>query len=330
MHVAIIGTGFSGLSTAWHLTQLGITNITLLDSNDIGTGASGIAAGLLYKFTGLRAKPSWNFDQGYAATLRLLNVAQEFVSEPLIRFTGLIRPAAHTEQEKDFALCAKKHPEEVMLMSPQEYPNSFGNVPTHSGLFIRSAAIIECPKYLQGLWLACKKRGVKFEQRNVASLDEVKHFDRVVIAAGGATTSLPELKHLPITPVKGQLLELEWPEGISPCEYPINSLAYLLMQPNHKTCIVGATFERHFPHANPDLQLACQLILPKIQPFFPMLESKNVIICRSAIRASTDDHKPILLQFSEKCWVLTGMGSKGLLYHALYGEELARRVACHT
>ncbi|HRD55095.1 MAG TPA: FAD-dependent oxidoreductase, partial [Parachlamydiaceae bacterium] len=50
MKIAIIGAGFAGLATAWHLLQHQDKiplEVTIFDSSGFGGGASGIAAGLL-------------------------------------------------------------------------------------------------------------------------------------------------------------------------------------------------------------------------------------------------------------------------------------------
>src|ERR1700753_2016875 len=42
--VAVIGGGFTGLSTAWHLAESGV-GVAVLEANEIGWGASGRAFG---------------------------------------------------------------------------------------------------------------------------------------------------------------------------------------------------------------------------------------------------------------------------------------------
>ena len=51
---AIIGGGFAGVATAWHLLAAGegsIAGIDLFDAAGLGGGASGAAAGLLHPYT---------------------------------------------------------------------------------------------------------------------------------------------------------------------------------------------------------------------------------------------------------------------------------------
>ena len=186
--------------------------------------------------------------------------------------------------------------------------------------------VIDCPSYLQGLWLACSLRGVHLEQTAVTSLAELSSFDRIAVATGAGTLALPELAHLPLRLIKGQVLELAWPSKIPPLPFPINSLAYLMMSPNARTCIAGATFERQFTGSDPDAGFALHDILPKINAFMPGFDRSHLVDCRSGLRAVSINRRPIFIKALENCWVLTGMGSKGLLYHALYAKELADQI----
>ena len=62
MKVAVIGAGFCGLAVVWNLlNQLFQPNleVTLFDKTAIGSGASGVAAGLLHPYAGAHAKLNW-------------------------------------------------------------------------------------------------------------------------------------------------------------------------------------------------------------------------------------------------------------------------------
>ncbi|MEI8365807.1 MAG: FAD-dependent oxidoreductase, partial [Parachlamydiaceae bacterium] len=176
------------------------------------------------------------------------------------------------------------------------------------------------------LWLACQGRGVLFEQRSIHSLAELNSFDRVIVAGGALSKRLPELAHFKITPIKGQLLEMAWSDTLPQLACPVASQSYLLMNPNKKTAIIGATYERNFTDLEPDIELTIKEIIPKTQSFFPAVNRNMVIGCRSGVRASTPNHLPILEDLRNGRWLMAGMGSKGLLYHALYAEELSAKI----
>jgi len=326
MRIAILGAGFCGLAAAWHLKKNDNIEITLFDPLGIGKGASGVAAGLLHKYAGSHAKRNWRSEEGYQATLDLLRVAEEELGIPVARNSGMLRVAHSKEQELDFEECSQNNPDDVHWRSAEECKEAVPSLVPLPGIFIDTAMIVDCERYLQGLWLACQRKGVTLEKRGIHSLAELSAYDIIVCAMGAATNSIVELQHIKLKPVKGQVLSCRWPDDVAPLPYPINSQAYLLMNPDNKSCIVGATFEREFVTTDPDLTTALDEILPKLHAFFPYLDASSVITCRAGTRAATPDHKPLLIKATENCWVLSGMGSKGLLYHALFAKELAELI----
>jgi hypothetical protein len=60
---AIIGGGFAGVATAWHLLAAGkgsVAGLDLFDASGLGGGASGAAAGLLHPYTPKGKVPAWS------------------------------------------------------------------------------------------------------------------------------------------------------------------------------------------------------------------------------------------------------------------------------
>lgn len=327
--IAIIGAGFCGLAAAWHLLQLyRDAEITLLHAEPIGSSASGIAAGLLHPFAGAHAKRNWQADAGMAAALELFAIAEKALNQPVVTRSGLLRLASTREQLEDFALCQKKYPAEVQWRTSADCQNTVPRLQPFAGIFIERGMTVDCPKYLLGMYKALSEKGVSFEQRKVTSLNELHAFDLIIATAGAGTTGIPELQTLPLKTVKGQLLELAWPQKEPPLPFPLNSHCYLLMAPHSAAtrCIAGATFEREYASIEPAPDIAIKQILPKIQAFYPGIHETDLIACRAALRSTTPDHLPILKQISKQCWVLAGMGSKGLLYHALYAKELCSKI----
>jgi len=326
MQVAILGAGFSGLATTYHLfSRLPTADITVYDVRGIGGGASGVAAGLLHPFGGAHAKLNRLGREGYEATKKLLMVAEQAVGKPVVGSKGMLRVAVSDAQKEDFARTALEYPD-VEWLDAAQCKELIPHLAPEPGIFISSGLTIHSNLYLQSLWQACESMGAKFEQRKVGALQELKHFDLIIVALGAGTTSLPELTHLPLKPIKGQILELEWPTDTPPLPFGINSKSYLVMSPNNLSCIAGATFERQFTSSQPDIERAKEEILRKTADFSPLLKEANILECRAGIRVSTPDHLPLIQQVSKNCWVITGMGSKGLLYHALFAEKLIEEI----
>lgn len=328
MDIAIIGAGFSGLAVAWHALRLfPEAKITLFDSLEIGKGTSGIAAGLLHPFSGAHAKLNWRGIEGYNATSELLAIAENALQQSVTANTkGILRLALREEQLSDFKLCADKHPEEVQWLSAAICQEKAPGCAEAPGIWIKNGVTVYSALYLQGLWLACQKKGMKFEQRMIHSLKELEHFDITIAAAGAGLLSLPETASLPLHLVKGQILELAWPEAFEPLDSPLNSRAYLLMTPSKTSCLVGATFEKGFDRAVIDLEAAKRELLPKATELFPPLKEASIINCQSGMRVAAPQHRPLIQRLSSRQWILTGLGSKGLLYHALFARELVERI----
>ncbi len=306
MKIAIVGAGFAGLAASWHLA--GRHSITLFDAKGIGGGASGIAAGLVHPYVGEQAKRSQDAGEALQDTLELLDIASNTLGKPVYQSGGMRRLALNEQQRRDFFACAQKNNDVVWQDPCGPYP--------FPGILIETALQVDCPLYLQGLFLACQAKGLEFINRKIETIAELDSFDKILLTTGAEKLLCPQL---PISQVKGQVLKLKWPKSLIKPTLPVNSKAYLIMQEND-TCLLGSTFEHTFACPSPDMERAKGDLLPKISPIYP--ELNEVIECRAALRASTPTRKPLISQISEKCWVFAGLGSKGLLYHAFYAKKL--------
>lgn len=327
MKIAILGAGFCGIAAAWHLLQfkspLKPIEVVVFDPVGIGGGTSGIAAGLMHPYVGAHAKLNWNGIQGLHSTCQLLEIAAKALGQPVAEYSGMLRIALTQAQQQDFRLCAEQHAD-VQWQTVQQCQQKAPGVAPQEGIFIHSAISVDSLLYLKGLWKACTALGAAFEKRAIHSLEELAPFDRIVVATGSATSSLPELAHLPLKLVKGQVLELALPAGMTVPSLPINSHAYLVKNFGNVNFTVGATFEKQFETGQPDIDFAKKEIMPKACAMLPQLADSTIVGCRAGIRVSTSTRRPMATRLNNRCWVLTGMGSKGLLYHSL----LAREVAC--
>ncbi|MDP1880894.1 MAG: FAD-dependent oxidoreductase [Parachlamydiaceae bacterium] len=323
MKVAIVGAGFCGLAVAWNLLKrFPDVTVTLYDKNGIGGGASGIAAGLLHPFSGAHAKLNRKGFEGIEETKQLLNIASDALNEPVISVNkGILRLALTQLQEGDFKFCAKNHPNETAWLDSDECQKLIPQCTAVPGLWIKDGITVHCLKYLNGLWKACEKKGAQLVIQSIENLQVLNTFDQIILTIGSGFKYLPELK-LPLTFVKGQVLELQWPLDIPPLNYPINSNTYIAMKEGNQSCFVGATYERDFSHEFEDIEIAKNELLSKAIELYPPLKDSQILKSYAGVRVSTPNHLPIIKEISPNQWILTGMGSKGLLYHALYAKEL--------
>lgn len=330
MSVAIIGGGFAGVAVAWHLLQLKPSlKVVLFDSKGIGGGASGTSVGLIHPYAGAHAKLNRLGYEGMSATHQLLAESSKWIGQTessVYRQNGLLRVALTHEQEVCYQTSAAKYPNDIACLSPKETAlklSEIGLALEKPSIFIKSALEVNSLLYLQGLWAGCEKRGALLEKRGIERLEELQGFDITVVAAGGGCKLFTELANVPLFYTKGQVLEVEWPNTLLPLPCPVNSHVYVVMKEGNKSCLIGATYERNFLDAIPNREVAEADLLPKAFELIPQLADSKILETYAGIRVSAPDHMPLIRQFASNKWLITGLGSKGLLYHALFAKLLA-------
>jgi glycine/D-amino acid oxidase-like deaminating enzyme len=335
MRIAILGGGFAGLAVTWYILHYsqGSYTIDLFDPAPVAGGASGLSSGLLHIYTGKQARLAWEGPKCLRETHRLITVASQAISKPIVISKGILRPAVSAQQIADFQTCAQTYSDTEWWDKKQcENKVSGLHLPADGGgLYIKEGLTLDVRSYLQGLWQACAFHGSQFHQQAMVTPQDLAGYDRILIAMGPLTKNFPPLKDLPIAPVKGQILELKWPDGVEPLPFSLNSQKYVVMRPDLKSCLVGSTYEHQFMTPKPEKEKALEEIMPNILEFFPALKDAKVIAVRAAFRASTPSHLPMVGKISDKFYFFTGLGSKGLLYHAWVGKHMARAMlTTHT
>jgi len=309
MNIAIVGAGFAGLSSAWHLTACGC-QVTLFDKTGIGGGASGMAAGLLHSFLGTRARKSEFADEGMQEALYLLKIASEY--GPVATYNGILRPPTSIEQQEDFQKTALEYPEtewweedRVMQSAPFLKPSP--------ALFIRSGITVDCPRYLNNLFYALQKKGVQLVAQEVDHDSDFSQFDRVLFTVGAGVRKF--LHDSPLSIVKGQILEVAIPYALP---FAIAGSAYCT------GTSLGATFERNFKDLEPDLPKAEAYIRPRMATTSKELSELEALSVRADARVYTPEKLPRLYKLSETKLLATGLGARGLLYHGLLGRWISK------
>ena len=60
--------------------------------------------------------------------------------------------------------------------------------------------------YMQGLWRACESKGAHLQIAKVASLDDLKQYDHVILTMGAGIVALKESASLRLQLIKGHAL----------------------------------------------------------------------------------------------------------------------------
>lgn len=313
MKVAIIGAGFCGLSLSYFLLQSGSCQVTLFDPNGIGGGTSGIATGLLHPYAGEQGRRSWRASEGIGATLALLKHIKTATGRIAASYDGIVR-LVHNEEQK------------AAFISHVERFGDVEQIDDHSFL-IKSGITVHSQSYLQGLWEMVAQAGGILVQKPVASLSDLESYDHIVLAAGSGIAGFLEAKRLHFKCTKGQVLTAEVPQSLQKGLQSTIGKGYLAQGESPGMCYLGSTYERLFSSEAPDRSFAEQEILPKAAAFYPQVDQLRIVNCSSGVRVTRPGHyHPIIARFSLSNWALTGMGSRGLLYHAYLAELLAQAI----
>lgn len=332
--IAIVGMGYAGLSLCFHLGVLGAGEITLFDRHPHGEGASLVSAGLLHFYPGADARLAQEGREGFHATQELLEVASRAVGRPLFSQKGLIRLAMSPKQRAAFLERAHQH-SDIAFLDENAMSKRLPHLPPRAGLSIPHAMVVDAPGYLEGLRQVCFQGGARYVQREVRlgqmwhGFDLPEEFDVVVIAMGAQALFCPKLASLRLRAIKGQVIELNWPDALPDLECPITGDCYLIpyiRENEEKCCLVGATFEKEFTSPLPDLAQAQKLLRPRVEAIVPQFAEARCLGVRAGVRLTTPEHAPIVQQIAPGLWAFIALGSKGLLYHALLGAQLAEAI----
>lgn len=330
MQIAIVGAGFAGLACAWTLLHSKMLNqkiqVTIFDQEGIGAGASGVAVGLMHPFANTHSKLNREGYEGFRASMQLLNAAEQALGHRPFEPSGILRPALSPAQEHEYREASQKHPDDIVWKEAKEMESMVPHIIKAPGIWIKTGITVYTDEYLKGLWLACQNLCAIFQKHEVKTLEELKNFDLILITMGAKCSSINELSQLPLRYTKGQILELIWPEGLPPLTTALNGNVYCVMMRDQKRCLVGTTYERGFSTPEADIETAKDLILPKLAELYAPLEGAKIINCRAGVRVSTPQHLPLIKKINSRCFTMTGFGSKGLLYHALYSQKLLAQI----
>ncbi len=336
MRIAVLGAGYAGLSVTWHIlfhTQ-GTASVDLFDPVPLGEGVSGMASGLLHGFTGRKASKPVLADQGINATHGLITEASRSLGQPIVLSRGILRPAVDDEQATIFKQRATEFPQEVEWWEKAQCEITVPGLVIGEGLgalFIKNGISINNTAYIQGLWNCCASLGTQFYDELIENLSDIEEcYDHIIVTPGANADLLPELSHLPLSKVKGQTIEVAWPQGVPVPQFSINAQKYMVVNTEKHTCLLGATFEHNQPEDTPDEELAYSEIMPPILALFPELKDAQVLNYYAGMRSSSSSHLPVISRIKEKLWFLGGLGSKGLLYHGITGDMLAQAVISNS
>jgi glycine/D-amino acid oxidase-like deaminating enzyme len=254
-------------------------------------------------------------------------------------------------------------PEEMSqwLSMPSVEHSSFGGLRLYNG-----CQVIHLPSYLKGLWAACQKLSqvdsnvsAQWKLMSSSSIDDNNdRYDAIVWAAGAGLFQVDgnssaggddELS-LPVELVRGQSMEIRVNNSAEnlPSQAGLLSGKYVCPLPEPNRVLVGATHEYgSVPMSEADVR---QELRDRTKSFCPHVWDENTWVVEryttgTRVQSQRGAHGrlPIIGELqrtppavvscplekasdSSKSWIFTGLSSRGLLYHGVYGKLLAQAI----
>jgi glycine/D-amino acid oxidase-like deaminating enzyme len=290
VRVAVVGAGLAGLGAAYFLLKKGFS-VTIFDENGVGGGASGIPVGLCHPYVGRSGKPSKFSDEALFLTKKLLDDAEKTVNKRLADRSGILR----------------------VDWTPFEWYPDLKKV--EEGVLISSGMTVFINEYVHALFASLK--GVEFIQKKISSAADLEEFDQIVFAMGFGMKEFD----LPVNFVKGQVLIGTTDKFL---DKTLMKAKGHLSPIGEKRVQLGSTYEHHFLSDKPDMEIAKKELKEKLLAFFAREGEFFIDSVWAGVRVCVKEgYLPIVQKCSQKAFIFTGLGSRGLLYHAYYGRHLA-------
>ena len=251
----VIGGGLAGTSTARSLAERG-WRVTLLEQHgQLAKEASGNPQGILYAKLSPHHTPLSRFIlQGYLYSINLLNQLQDRHSPYWYQTSVIQMPVTDKEYKRHKAL-AEQFPDDLLFMADSEQLATLtGFRLNRSGLVFPKAGWVKPARFCQSLAdhpaiqtktghrvAALKKEGSEWVLLNKQQ-EEIIRSEVVVVAGGVRSHQFPELEHLPVKPIRGQLSQVAETASSSRLSVCLCSEGYIAPACDHEHTL-GATFD---------------------------------------------------------------------------------------
>ncbi|XP_057767122.1 uncharacterized protein LOC130987562 [Salvia miltiorrhiza] len=282
----------------------------------------------------------------------------------IVRRRGILRPAVNLKSMNIMSENAQNYLANCRIEVINEdaaqklVPNL--SVPLNMAFYMPEALNVNAQRYLKGLYLACENlangtstlghlnRELNFHQKSVPSLLELSgDYDAVIICFGARAAFLPELSgKLPLRACRGVIAKLQLSDDIRE-DYPPHSPSILsdawLAVHGARHMDLGSTWDWESRTYSRDVTAdeaseAVKVLLPKACLVYPAIEKWAITGTVGGLRGmppvTANGSLPLLgcvdkyIDGSRSCkyWLFTGLGARGLLYHAWLGKLLVRAV----
>lgn len=329
--IAIIGAGLSGLAAAFHLCSsfsfLG--KIDVFDGRQMHENASAASMGLMHAYPGRWCRKAWHAEEALDYSLKLIEKIQALSNTPLILNRQIYRIPQSPTQQTHLQKIANRHSEfssYTITSNNPLYP-----LLSHLPIFqVEKSYTIHNREYLKSLKKYLETRSVSFIHQKIDHLSELRSYDIIVIAAGFEANSISPKDLFFLSPTLGHSLVVSKPAQL-PLTFPTLVGSVHLTSTIDNTITMGSTYIKDL--SQDYSQTVIQELRDRLHNMLPLLNtSLDIIELRQGIRAtcSQNRHLPIVGFLQDNIWLMTGMGSKGLLYHSYLGYLLAKAILHQT
>jgi gamma-glutamylputrescine oxidase len=354
--VCVIGGGFAGLNTALGLAERGVRDVVLLESDEVGHGASGRNGGFVFG----------GFSRGEDALLNELGPQR---ARALYRGTtdavGLIRrridrydiqcdvsdsgivwanwfrdPAVLRERQ---ALLAEHYDAHWEWLPQAELRQRIRTTRYHDGLFERNAFHFHPLKYAQGIARAAKAQGISIHERSPAiGLERLGEQWRVstpqgevlakevVLACGGYLAGLRKPVDAAVLPIATYVMVTE----------PLGSRMAEVLTTASAVYDTRFAFDYYRPLVDGRLlwggrisvldrspDAVKRLLYRDLLKVFPQLDGVGIDYAWSGLMSYARHQMPQIGRIDEGVWLAQAFGGHGVAPTTFAGEVLAAAIA---
>ena len=324
LEILIVGSGLGGCCAALWLSEQ--KQVGLLTGT--APAASAVAAGLVNPFAGQRMGGFQEANPTYKDFLHTLSRAD---AHHCYNPCGVLRPALTDEQASRFRAVSHEKPASMTWFCSDQVREVYPYISASRGAALTTGGVIDTPQLLSRMRKLLSSRCMVLRENLVEwhndgsaltialSSGRSLRAKKLILAVGADYPSIPVLKSLKLHRTKGQIVTIS-ALADAPITVPISGHGYAV--PIDNRIILGTTYE-HSPSNTAPTDEGTQKILNLTQKMLPSVRSASILSTSAGIRVGVPGTRlPMVGPLTKNIWVLTGLGSKGLLLGSYIGRNL--------
>lgn len=327
----IVGQGLAGSLLAWELSQAGET-VMVID-NGHRHASSWVAAGLINPVTGMRMVKSPHTEAWLAAADSHYKGLEAYFSIRFHHQLPMWRIFTNTKQQQAWQERLREvdyrpylsEIKDVAQITP--YRSEFGVGKVSQTGYIDTKLLLTTLKdwleqrksYLQ---TDCDYSSIRVEEKG-ASVGELKA-RRLIFCEGARAVDNPWFTGLPLSPVKGEILTVEYQQTLPKV---IANFGKWLLPLSERQAKLGASYDWEHRDQEPT-EKAREHLLEELDRVTDSKLNVRVIEHEVGLRPNSRDRLPLIGCHPEQqtVWIFNGFGSRGSLMIPYYAQQFSRHL----